>query len=369
MNDVIREGKIKKFVGVLSAALLLCVFLVLFVFGTGKRENPPIVGMILLGNKFSNDWDAPQYKAMETACRERGVTLLVRDNVRGDCSREVDELVREGAEMIFLSSFDYTSSAQSFVKRYPQVSFITNATEHRARNMTPYYVRLYEGRYLAGMIAGMKTKTNTIGYVAAMFNSEVNRDINAFALGVQRVNKSARVVVMWTDAWQDPSRERDHTRQLVQRANADVITYHQDESAAAEAAEAMGVDYIGFYQPLPDVSPHNLTSVVCHWENYYPEIMDRYLRGEINSPDKYWMGMEDGVIDLSSYSPLVTAEMKAVVEIERNEILKGKFIFSGPIYDREGNLRVRENENISDDALLNHIDWLVRGVETLEGTQ
>ena len=365
-NDWAEERNIKKIVGILSAALLLGVFGVLFGFGTGQRETNPTVGMIMLGDKLSNDWDAPQYEAMQSACGQMGVTLLVRDKVEGDCTREVEDLVGQGADLIFLSSYAYTESAKHFVSRYPQIAFATNAAEHRARNMTPYYVRLYEARYLAGILAGMRTQTGTIGYVAAMNNSEVNRDINAFALGVQRVNRNARVVVMWTDAWQDEEREMEHARRLVREAHADVITYHQDEDAAARAAEEMGVDFIGFYRPLTGYSEHNLTSVVCHWGNYYPEIIRRYLRGEINSPDKCWMGMKEGVVGLSAYSPRVTEEMRDAVERASIEIMAGKLIFSDVIYDNGGNLRSDPKENISDDALLNHIDWLARGVEILE---
>ncbi|MBQ1335502.1 MAG: BMP family ABC transporter substrate-binding protein, partial [Selenomonadaceae bacterium] len=263
------------------------------------------------------------------------------------------------------SSYAYPAEAKDIVKKYPRISFVTNSAEHHARNMTSFFVRMYQVRYLAGAIAGMKTKTGIIGYVAAMPNSAVQRNINAFALGVQRVNPQAKVLVTWTGSWQDEPKEAENARKLV-AAGADVLTYHQDEKTVADTARELGVDFIGDHERIEDDSPHNLTSTVCRWEIYYTNILQNYLKGELNAVNNHWLGIGQRTIYLSKYGDAVNEDMQKQTDRLKQELLEGYPIFTGEIYDNQGNLRCAEDETIKDDALLKHINWLVKGVEILE---
>ena len=355
-----------------TSFILIVLASACWIFSSSSFDQPqPKAGIVLLGGIEEEGWNAPQYRGIRKACAAMDLELITKEriNENGACTQAVQELVADGAGMIFLASYSYSAEAQQFVREYPQIAFATNSAECHARNMTSYFIRMYQGRYLAGALAGLRTKSNIIGYVAAMENSEVNRGINAFTLGVQQTNPQARVVVMWTGSWQDEAKEALEARRLIQEAGADILTYHQDEPAAADVAEELGIDYIGYYEDLGQHSwrsAHALTSVVCNWDRYYEDIIRRYLKGELNYVDKQWVGMEAGFVELCPFSAAVTEAEKARLAQIKEQMLAGRFVFAGEIYDRQGNQRCRANESIRDDRLLQHMDWLVKGVEILE---
>lgn len=352
--------------------ILIVLACACWIFSSSTFDQPqPKAGIVLLGGTDEEGWNAPQYRGIRKACTNMHIELLTKERIIGEgaCTKAVQELAHDGAGMIFLASYSYSEEAQKFVHEYPQIAFGTNSAECHARNMTSYFIRMYQGRYLAGALAGMRTKSNVIGYVAAMKNSEVNRGINAFALGARQTNPNARVVVMWTGSWQNEEKEASEARRLIQEAGADILTYHQDEPAAADVAEELGIDYIGYYEDLgqhPWRSDHALTSVVCNWDRYYEDIIRRYLKGELNYVDKQWVGMEAGFVELCPFSAAVTDTEKNRLEELKHAMLNGHFVFAGEIYDQQGNLRCRADESIRDDRLLQHMDWLVKGVDVLE---
>lgn len=357
-------------IAALATFLVLTPLIVMIFSSTGNfAESKPKIGFIILGDITVPGWNESQYLGIKSACDNFGVELLVRDKVTensGQCPEAIRNLVANGASMIFLASYSYSIEAQSLVEEYPQIAFATNSAEVHAKNMTAYFVRMFQARYLSGALAGMRTKSNVIGYVAAMSNTEVNRGINAFTLGVQSTNPNAKVVVMWTGSWQDEKIEAEHARRLIEEAGADVLTYHQDEDATAQVAEKYSVDYIAYNEILKTNSEHYLTSVICHWNLYYSDMVQRYLKGELNSVKNHWLGIDRGAVALSDFSPVVTTEMIRQLDSIKQELVNDKLIFSGAIYDNQGQIRCEAGEAISDDKLLEDINWLVRGVEVLE---
>jgi len=357
----------------LAAAVVVFLIIVLpamFIFSFNREfaERKEKIGFIILGDIKIAGWNESQYKGIKAACENFGIELLVRDKVKensGECPAAIKDLAGKGAGMIFLASYSYSKEAQNLISEYPHVAFATNSAEVHAKNMTAYFVRMFQARYLAGALAGMKTKSNVVGYVAAMSNTEVNRGINAFALGVQRTNPDAKVLVMWTGSWQDEETEAAHARRLIE-AGVDVLTYHQDEEATAKVAEKFGADFIAYNAILDSKSEHYLTSIVCRWDLYYTDMIQRYLKGELNSVKNHWLGIDRGAVMLTEYSPAVTPKMISQIDSLKQELMNGKLIFAGKIYDNTGKVRCEEGEAISDDTLLENIDWLVKGVEVLE---
>ena len=354
-----------------TTAIFIAVgfIIIMFNFDDDLDERRKNIGFIILGDINEPGWNSAHYNGIKAACDKFGLKLLVRDRVKensGQCTRAIEDLASKCCGMIFLASYSYSIEAQNLVGKYPDISFATNSAEVHARNMTASFVRVYQGRYLAGALAGMKTRSNVIGYVAAMSNSEVNRQINAFTLGVQRTNPEAKVVVKWTDSWQDEAKEAENAKELIEKAGADVLTYHQDESAVADVAEKLGVDFIAYNSVLEGYSPHYLASVICHWDSYYIDVVQRYLNGELNSVKNHWIGMERDAVELGNYSSSITPEMRGKIEEIQRELLAGNTIFLGEIYDNEGHLRCKEGDSIGDDMLLERIHWLVRGVEVLD---
>ena len=355
----------------LAALAGLLVFgMLTMVFGFDAREDRRAekVGFILLGGIDEPGWNEAHYEGIKSACEAFGVTLLVRERVpEGEdaVSEAIRSLADEGAGMIFLCSYGYPEKARNMVEAYPNIAFATHAPSTPAPNMTSCFARMQQGRYLAGALAGLRTKTGVIGYVAAMPNAQVNRNLNAFTLGARRVNPSAKVVVAWTGAWEDPEKETENVWQLVYRAGADLIAYQQDDQSVPDTCEALGVEFISSETRLTHYD-HHLASITCRWDIYYRHILQRYLKGELNVIRNRWIGVGEGAVHLADVSERVGLDTGFAVANLRRELEGFHPIFRGPIRDLRGELRVGAGEVLHDDALISRMDWYVEGVEFLD---
>ena len=357
--------------GILFIAILIIVVIFLLIFKIeSSEENVTLkIGYIMSGKKEDTGWNSEHYIGIKSACDMADIELVLKEDVKefsGTCNLAIQELAKAGANMIILSSYGYSQEVKDIIKDYPEIVFYANSSEYHEANMTSYFARVYQARYLSGIIAGMMTKNDKIGYVAAMENNEVNRGINAFTLGVKRVNKDAEVVVYWTDTWEDKEKEVIAANTLIKEAQVDIITYHQNRAYVAEVAAEQGIYCIGYHMPPENVLPTYLTTVKCEWELVYKELLGEFLKGKANLKRNYWVGMEVQAVGLAEYSALISEEIKTEVEIAQQEILSGRAIFSGSIYDTTGRLRCREGEMISDEVLLEQFDWFVKGVKVYE---
>ncbi|MBR1398066.1 MAG: BMP family ABC transporter substrate-binding protein [Selenomonadaceae bacterium] len=371
MNITPKDRRLK-FLFVLGIVIIVSIICVLmFGFDTNVDKQQATIGFVIIGDETDTHFNELQYINIKSACEDANVRYLIERNVKKDavdCKEAVKRLVKNGAGMIFISSYSYAAPLKNISREYPHIAFATNSTDYQSKNMSSYFVRMYQGRFLAGAIAGLRTKTNVIGYVAAISNSEVNLDINAFALGVQQTNPKAKVLVMWTGSWHNPTKEAANTERLIKDFKADVITYHQDDKTVADTAEKLNVDFIGYNDDFntDDYSDHLLTSIVCRWDIYYRNVIQDYLKNEINAMDNNWLDINTGTVLLTNYSDAITSDMHIKIEALRQQITNGRNIFSGLIYDNEGSRRCVEDETISDDALLKKTNWLVKGVEVIE---
>lgn len=360
----------KKFpVLLVLAGLILVTIIATFIVMELDLSGKSKVGLIITGSAQDDGWNGMHYEGVEKACKKLGTKLIVKENIpegTGECAEAVHELVKKGAEMIILSSYGYPEEVKGIVGEYPDVAFYGISAEYYADNMTSYFGRMYQARYLTGIIAGMETETNEIGYVIAMKNSEVNRGINAFTLGVRSVNPEAVVNVIETGAWEDGEKETEAANKLINDMNVDVITYHQNQNYVALAAEEAGIYSIGYHEASEGLSEKHLTSAIWNWESLYYEIIREFTQGKPNCVQRHWFGMGTGVVGLSEISPLVKDETIHALEAAKSRIYAGMEIFSGTIYDNEGNLRCGEDEAISDTILLESLDWYVEGVEIYE---
>ncbi len=351
----------------IAAAVLFIV--ALFHFSAAPEDPMPKIGFVILGDVNAPGWNASHYNGIRKAVAAHGMELLVRDHVRegvGECPVAVRDLIDNGCSLILLASFDYPAELRDLAKEYPNVSFAATSAKAYATNMTAYFPRLYQARYLSGVLAGLRTKTGVIGYVAAIPNTEINRGINAFTLGVQSVNPRARVVVAWSGAWEAPEKEAELSERLVREAGADILTYHQDGATTAETADRLGVDFIAYNAPIPEGLTHGLASVRCRWDLYYDDILRRFRKGELNAVKNHWIGIDRGAVYLDEMAPSISADTRDRIDSIHQGLIGHRLIFLGPIYDNQGRLRCEAGETISDDALLESFDWLISGVTTLE---
>jgi len=361
--------KIKNILLIVAGIILLATILIILTFsGRHKEEDKGTikVGFIMSGISTEKGWNGLHYKGIHSACQDLQIELLVKENIKensGQCEGAIHELAEKDVDIIILSSYGYAAEIVDTVKEYPEISFYSESFDYYDDNLNCYFARIYEARYLAGIIAGMQSKTGYIGYVASMPNSEVNRGINAFTLGVRRMNPKAKVVVAWSNSWDDVQKEKELAKKLIDEKNIDVITYHQNQPNVVEVAEECGVYSIGYHENYEGASDKFLTAVEFNWDVTYKELLLDYVRGKSDVINTYWFGLDKGAIGLTDVSPSVSKETLLEVEKAKQEIVSGKNIFSDKIYDNQGVLRCGKDEIIGDQILMKNMDWYVEGVE------
>ena len=299
-----------------------------------------------------------------TKCYEKVTDAKVYEKV-------MEELEREKFDLIFATSLDYLHDQE--VSAFHNVKFMYFSGYRFPENINAYFGRMYEPRFLAGMVAGAMTKSNNLGYVASYGIPEVIMGINAFALGARSVNSRARVHVGWTNTWHNSEYERRTAEYLIKDLGVDVITHHQDSAEVLKVGEKYSVYTIGYHYDMREHAPTTyLTSVVWNWGVYYESIIRDVLRGSNFSLfrlfsgsekiEKFWGGLKSGVVDLAPMSKLVLPQIKNIVELVKYDIKTEEFHpFRGPIFDREGNLRVPEGEDLNDEELIK-MDWFVDNI-------
>jgi simple sugar transport system substrate-binding protein len=280
-----------------------------------------------------------------------------------DTVRVLTRLARDGYDMIFATSFGHMNAVMKVAQQFPRTTFEHASGYKQARNVGTYQVRAYEGRYLAGRVAGAMTRTNIIGYIGAFPIPEVVRDINAFTRGVRAVNPRATVRVVWINTWLDPSKEREAAELLI-AGRADVLTHHTETPAPMVAAEAAGVWAIGYQFDRSAFAPtRHLLTVQHNWLPIYRTKVQARRDGRWR-PMSMWLGLKHDAVRLASLSPAIPASVRADVARARAGIIAGTLdIFAGPIKDMQGKPRIPAGGTLNDAGLLS-VDWLVEGVTT-----
>ena len=279
-----------------------------------------------------------------------------------DCERVIETAIRNGSKVIFGNSFGYMDHMINVAKKYPDVYFMHCSGYKTAPNMSTYFGRMYQPRYLSGLVAGAATKKNLIGYVAAYPIPEVIRGINAFTLGVRKVNPKAKVKVVWIFSWHDPAKEKEATKALYD-AGCDTIGMHADTGGAPKAAEELGMWVIGYNFPMGKYAPtRHLVTPTWNWGKYYSYAVKKIAAGTWKS-EQIWWSMKDGMVGLSDYGKAVKPETKKLVAAEKAKILGGKWdVFYGPIKDQSGKVKVPAGKHLTDPEMLS-MSWFVEGVD------
>jgi len=349
------------------AALAAAALAVSFPAAAQQKAGEPLkIGFVYVSPIGDAGWTYQHdvgRKEMEKALAGKVTTKYIESVPEGaDAERVIRELAQSGHNLIFTTSFGYMNPTIKVAQAFPKVSF-NHATGYKtAKNVGTYNARFYEGRYLAGIVAGKMSKSNVAGYVAAFPIPEVVMGINAFARGMRSVNPKAEVKVVWVNSWYDPGREREAADTLISQG-ADVVTHHTDSTAAVQAAEAKKVYAVAYHSDMSKYGPNaHLTAVTHNWGEYYTRTAQAALDGKwkVEQP---WMGIRENVIRMAPFSKAVPQDVQDLVRKTEADIKAGKFHpFTGPIKDNEGKERVAAGKTI-DDATLNKMDYYVEGVQ------
>jgi simple sugar transport system substrate-binding protein len=347
----------------LAAALAVAAS---FVFSPAQSQTPAKVAFVYVAPVMDTGW-VHQHdegrKAVEAAFGAKVKTTYVENVPEGpDAERVIRDLAQQGHKLIFTPSFGYMEPTLKVAKDFPDVKFESITGYKTAPNVAVANARYYEGRYLAGIVAGRMTKTNVAGYVAGFPIPEVLQGINAFTLGMRSVNPKAQVRVVWLNAWFDPARERDAAMTLFDE-KADVVAFHTASDAVMRAAQERGKMAVAYHSDMRRAAPDaQIAAVTHHWDGYYRQRVQAMLDGTWRSGN-VWGGVKEGMIRIEGFGPKVPQPVRDEVLARQKEIAAGKLKpFAGPIADNEGRTMVAAGQSLTDEQILN-MNRLVQGVQ------
>ena len=359
-----------KKLGMIAGVILLVIILGIFGISTAEQTADATVkqtkvGLILNGSSSDNSWGQSHYEGLQECSDSLNLEILCRENVPEDESSKavMEELIGQGCEIIICDSFGYGEWELECAKKHPDIYFYHATGVEESDNLSTYFGRIYQMRYLSGIVAGMQTETNEIGYVAAFPIAEVNRGINAFTLGVRLVNPDAKVYVKWSNSWTGEEENAAATKELLEEHNIDVLAMHSDAMSPMEIADKNGIWIIGYNVDNSNRFPDTyLTAPVWNWDKFYEPRILECLQGKFQGIH-YWEGIESGVVDLAPLTSNVKPGIAEKVEEERLRLMSETFdVCYGPITDNEGNVRIKSGQSMTDENMLNNFFWYVEGV-------
>ncbi len=302
-------------------------------------------------------------KALEKEFGDKIVTSFVEKVPESaDAERVFRDMVGQGNKLIFGTTFGYMEPMLKVAPDAKDVKF-EHATGYKtADNLRTYDSRTYEGAYMAGIIAGSMTKTNTLGVVGSIPIPEVIRNINAFTLGAQSVNPKIKTKVVWVNDWFNPPKETEAATALI-NGGADVLMQNTDSPAVLKTAQEKGKRAFGWDSDMTAYGPKaHLGSAVINWAPYYIKSTRDALDGKW-ATGKAWWGVKEGAIDFVSMAEDVPADTKKKVEDVKAGLKDGSFqIWKGPITDNAGKVQI-EKDKVADDEFLGGIKFFVKGVD------
>jgi len=334
---------------------------------TPAKAEPLKVAFAYVGPVGDGGWTFAHDNARKAVEKEFGdkiVTSFVEKVPEAaDAERVFRDMAGQGNKLIFGTTFGYMEPMLKAAADLKDVKFEHATGYKQAENMRTYDSRTYEGAYMAGVIAGGMTKTNTIGVVGSIPIPEVIRNINSFTLGAQSVNPKVKTKVVWVNEWFNPPKETEAAQSLM-NGGADVLMQNTDSSAVLQTAEKAGKYAFGWDSDMTAYAPKaHLASSIINWAPYYIKATKDALDGTWKGGTGIWWGVKEGAIDIVSISDKVPAELKAKVEAVKAGLKDGTYvIWKGPIVGSDGK-EVLAKDAVADDKFLGGVNFYVKGVE------
>lgn len=297
------------------------------------------------------------------------VRKIVDDSDAQATEASIRECIDEGCNVIFSTSWGYMETTAAMAEEYPDIYF-SHGTGYMSngKNFNNYFGRIYQARYLSGIVAGMNTKGNLIGYVAAQdsSNSEVTGGIDAFAIGVASVNPDAKINVIITNSWYDPEKEEAASRQLLDMG-CDVMAQHCDTAYPQTLAQERGVYGIGYNSDMSKETPDScLTSVIWNWSAYYTSAVKSIIDGSWDGSN-YYGGMAEGLVGITNLASFAAEGTQEKVDEATAAILSGQSnVFDGVMTTNTGETIGQEGSTLDDATITGGINWYYHNVVIVE---
>lgn len=293
----------------------------------------------------------------------------ISDTDEAATRKAIQECIDADCNIIFTTSWGYMQTTADMAEEYPDVYF-SHGTGYMSngKNFNNYFGRIYQARYLSGIAAGLNTKTNKIGYVAAMGldNSEVTGGIDAFALGIYSVNPDAKVYVKVTNSWYDPKGEEEAARKLLDM-NCDVIAQHCDTVYPQTLAQEKGVYSIGYNSDMSKEAPEAcICSVIWNWSAYYTSAVQSIIDGTWDGSN-YYGGMNENLVSITPIADFAADTTQEKVNVAKQQILSGKNgVFDGVIETNTGATVGTAGKTLDDAVITGGINWYFKTVNVIE---
>ena len=339
---------------------------VALVSGAALADDPMKIGFVYVGPVGDHGWTYEHEQGRKAVLAEFGdkvKTTYVENVSEGpDATRVIQQLARSGHDMIFTTSFGFMNPTLKVAKTFPKVKFEHATGFKRAKNVSTYSARFYEGRTVIGLIAGKMTKSNTIGYIASFPIPEVVRGINAAYLAAKSVNPNVKMKIVWVNTWFDPGKEADAAKALIDQG-ADILMQHTDSPAAMQIAEERGIHAFGQASDMIKFGPNaQLTSIIDDWAPYYIARVKAVMDGTWESQDT-WDGIKQGMVGIAAFSDKIPADVKAIAQQAVDDIVAGnRHSFTGPINKQDGTPWLKVGETASDGDLAG-MGFYVEGID------
>ncbi len=303
-------------------------------------------------------------KAVEKEFGDKVVTSFV-ENVpeSADAERVLRDMASQGNKLIFGTTFGYMEPMLKVAADFKDIKFEHATGYKQAENMRTYDSRTYEGAYMAGVIAGKMTTSNTLGVVASVPIPEVLRNINSFTMGAQSVNPKIKTKVVWVNEWFNPPKETEAATSLI-NGGADVLFQNTDSPAVLKTAQDKGKRAFGWDSDMTAYGPKaHLGSAIINWAPYYIQATKDALDGSWKGGGGVWYGHKEGAIDMVSIAEDVPAETKTRIDEIKAGLKDGSFsIWKGPILGQDGK-EILAKDAVADDKFLGGVNFYVKGVE------
>jgi basic membrane protein A len=331
------------------------------------------VGFIYVGPKDDYGYNQAHAEGAKSLASMPGIKIREEEKVPEtvDVQKTMESMINlDGVKVLFPTSFGYFDPhILKMAEKYPEVVFLHCGglyTEGKhPKNVGSYFGYIDEAQYVAGVAAGLTSKTNKLGFVAAKPIPQVLRNINAFTLGALSVNPKITTSVIFTGDWSLPVKEAEATNSLVDQG-ADVVTCHVDSpKVVIETAEKRGIFSTGYHANQAALAAKGyLTGAEWNWSVVYKDYVEKIKAGQ------QWShlvrgGFKEGFIKMSPYGAAVSAEAKAKADAAKEQLTAGKLvIFKGPIKDNAGkDVITAGTERGQTDIELEKMNYLVAGVK------
>jgi simple sugar transport system substrate-binding protein len=289
-------------------------------------------------------------------------TFLENVNEGPDAERSIEQLVRNGAKLVYTTSFGFMDATAKVAKKYPNVMFEHATGYKRDKNLATYSGRFYEGRYIQGIIAAKMSKTGTIGYIGSFPIPEVVSGINAMMLGAQSVRPDMKVKIIWVNSWYDPGKEAAAARALADQG-ADILTQHTDSAAPTQFANERGIYSFGQDSDQIKFGPKaQLTAIINNWTPYYVErvklaLEDKWATGDV------WGGLNSKIVQMAPYTNMPEDVKKLAMDAEA-AITSGKLHpFKCPVLGQDGKpIECKGGTNLDDGQILS-MNYFIKGID------